>query len=184
MDTFSKAWKDAMQFPGDHYIGTRVTVALEHVRRVNDQISKDNKRKARALYADQFKAVEDAKANLQLDWSNLDSLVQLYAAQTALEDQRLQKLEVTENALAAKWIQIGDRCSKEFFEFHKYRKAKTIIFELMDSRRSLTDEANIINYIQSYYVSLYTNDIIFNNNLQAREKFLSSVPLPGDASYE
>lgn len=54
MDRFTRAWKGTMQFPGDHSMGTRVTVALEQVRQVSDQISKDNKRKARALYANQL----------------------------------------------------------------------------------------------------------------------------------
>lgn len=80
MDKFSTAWKDAIQFPGEHSMGTRVTVALEQVRRVSDQISKENKRKARALYTDQFKEVQEAEDQLQLDWSNLDAWSKLNAA--------------------------------------------------------------------------------------------------------
>jgi hypothetical protein len=43
----------------------------------------------------------------------------LNRAQELLEKHRMDKLESTKNSLVAKWTLVGDRCSREFFEFHK-----------------------------------------------------------------
>lgn len=47
----------------------------------------------------------------------------------------------------------------------------------MDSGRSLTSEADINQHIQAFYVSLYSNDVSVENNLEARQKCLLSVPV-------
>lgn len=98
------------------------------------------------------------EAALQVDWSDLEAWDKLNAAQAALEELRMGKLEVLKNATVARWIQVGDRCSKEFFEFHKDRKIKTQISKLLQDGRSLTSEEDINSYVYSFYKQLCTND--------------------------
>lgn len=64
---FEGAWKDAMGHAGPYSKGTRFTIALELIRRLNVIISREKKRNAMNFYRDQFKEIEEAKAGLQLD---------------------------------------------------------------------------------------------------------------------
>ncbi len=45
--------------------------------------------------------------------------------QELLEKHRMDKLESTKNFMVAKWTFVGDRCSREFFEFHKCHRLCT-----------------------------------------------------------
>jgi hypothetical protein len=100
----------------------------------------------------------------------------LNAAQAKLKEIRMKKLEATKNATAAKWYTVGDKYSREFFEFHKEPRRKMDVTELVEGGRSLRTHADIEDYIQRYYVELYTNDPTVDNNTAARVQCLSSVP--------
>jgi hypothetical protein len=44
----------------------------------------------------------------------------------------MDKLESSKNAMATKWILIGDECFQKFFEFHKVHRPFIMIKELLD----------------------------------------------------
>ncbi|KAG0623633.1 hypothetical protein M758_3G189600 [Ceratodon purpureus] len=176
MDRFVLAWKDAMNSPSNYCKGTRISVLFEQTRRLSTNISADQKDHARRTYKDQFSEVVQAEEALQRDWTDLDAWENLNSAQAALEEIRLKKLEASKNATAARWIQVGDRCSKEFFEFHKEHKNKSSISHLQDGDRLLTEEKDIFAYIHGYYKDLYSNDSAVEANLAGRARCLQSVP--------
>lgn len=61
---FTDAWQNAMSWPEELSKGQRVETGLEHIKKINETISQDNKKKARLLYKDQFKDLEEAEAIL------------------------------------------------------------------------------------------------------------------------
>lgn len=68
---FEGAWRDAMGHEGLYSKGTRVITTLEQIRRLNVTILKEKKRNAMDTYKNQFMEIEEAKASLELDWSDL-----------------------------------------------------------------------------------------------------------------
>lgn len=146
-DRFTDAWQNAMSWPKELSKGQRVVTALEHIRKINETISQDNKKKARQLYKEQFRDVNEAETKLQEDWSNLEAWDQLNATHAKLEQLRMNKLEKTKNEVAAKWMNVGDRCSCEFFKFHKDIRQRSCITELMDGVTLLTSQEDIADYV-------------------------------------
>lgn len=92
-DRFTDAWQNAMAWPEDLPKGQRVATTLEHIHKLSEFISQDNKKKSKQLYMEQFQEIEQAEATLQEDWNNLDAWEQLNSAQAKLELQRMNKLE-------------------------------------------------------------------------------------------
>lgn len=150
IQAFSDSWRQAMSEPGDFSKATRVTTALEQIRRISASMATDRKRKNRETYATQFVATSEAEAALEQDWNDLGAWARLNEAQAELESVRLSKLEATRNHMAAKWTLVGDRCSKEFFEFNKPTSKKAIISELVDNGRSLRSPAEIEQHIKTF----------------------------------
>jgi hypothetical protein len=98
----------------------------------------------------------------------------LNRAQELLEKHRMDKLESTKNSMVAKWTLVGDRCSREFFEFHKGHRPCTIINELLHGGQTLIENDDIVKYVQSYH-HLYTKDLEVENNVQAKQQCFRSV---------
>lgn len=93
-----------------------------------------------------------------------------------MEKHRIDKLESTKNSMATKWTLVGDRCSREFFEFHEGHRLCTIINELFHGGQTFIENDDIIKYVQSFYHHLYTQDLEVENNVQARQQCFRSVP--------
>jgi hypothetical protein len=55
----------------------------------------------------------------------------------------MDKLESTNNAMAAKWISIKDKCSWKFFEFHKVHRPFIMIKELLDGGQTIWNRKDI-----------------------------------------
>jgi hypothetical protein len=74
--------------------------------------------------------------------------------------------------MVAKWILVGNRCSWEFFEFHKGHKPFSMIKELMDGGQTIIEEEDIKQHVQSFY-HMYTKV----HYMQARVQCFKSVPI-------
>lgn len=72
-----------------------------------------------------------------------------------MENNRMGKLEKTRNADAARWITVGDGCTRDFFEFHKDYGKKTIIRELRHGTRLIRDPKELKIFVEEY-LELYT----------------------------
>jgi len=59
-----------------------------------------------------------------------------------LKEIRMEKLEYTKNAMAIKWTTFGNMHTR-FFEFHKGRKVRIIIKELLHEGQALLKEMDI-----------------------------------------
>ena len=70
---------------------------------------------------------------------------------------------------------MGDKCSKEFFEFHKKYKTKNHIRELEIDGRQITKQETIKARMTDFYISLYARDHTVENNKEARVQCMSSV---------
>lgn len=88
----------------------------------------------------------------------------------------MEKLDKVRNANASRWITVGDRCSKDFFDFHKDFSRKTMISELVDGARSIRDPKAIEEYVQNFFKELYRNDLEVERNIDGRLQCLGSVP--------
>lgn len=66
-----------------------------------------------------------------------------------------------------RWNQVGDKCSKEFFEFHKKYKTKNHIRELEVDGRQITKQETIKAIMTYFYISLYARDQIVEDNREA-----------------
>ena len=81
---------------------------------------------------------------------------------------RLGECCFQECAILSKWARVGDRCTKEFFEFHEGPRNPVSISMLMDGNRSLTTQAEIEKHILDFYIQLYRKDDQVEDNEAAR----------------
>lgn len=175
-ERFKLAWSSAMEEPGAHSKATRIVTAFEHLRRVSVSISKEQKRAFRDSYDMQFKEINEAETALEANWHDLDVWQKLNSAQASLEAIRQLKLERRQNALSAHWCTVGDRCSKEFFEFHTASSRQSSINELVEDGKVHRSAHDIEDYIQRYYTALYSGDQQVDQNVEARTECLACVP--------
>ncbi len=89
--------------------------------------------------------------------------------QELLEKHRMDEMESTNNFMAAKWTLVGDKCSREFFEFHKGHRLCMVFNGLLHGCQTLIEKDDIAKYVQSFYHYLYTKDLKVENNVQARQ---------------
>lgn len=163
---------DAMSHRGEYSVSHCVVTALEQIRRVSINITADRKRAARQAHQSQFEQIKYAEEALHQDWTDLDAWDRLNDARAILEESRMEKLDKVRNSNAARWITVGDRCSKDFFEFHKECGRKTLISDILDGPRSIRDPKEISLYVQNYFQELYKNDQVVERNIQGRRDCL------------
>ena len=158
-------------------MGRRVAAALEQVKKLSDSIVTTRKRSRKEEYERQFEAIREAELAIQADWTDTGAWADLNRAQAILEGFRMEKLEASKNATAAKWVTVGDRCSKEFFEFHKAYRSKSTIKELRDGGRIINSHEEIVKYVQGYFSNLYKRDDTVDRDLEAKTRCLRSIPV-------
>ena len=80
--------------------------------------------------------------------------------------------------MLSKWMRVGDRCTKEFFEFHEGSRQAITITQLQDGERILTTQAELENHILRFYEQLYTRDDQVEEAKEAREDCLQHITSP------
>lgn len=76
----------------------------------------------------------------------------------------------------SKWARVGDRCTKEFFEFHEGNRQSITITHLIDeNNNTLTSQSDLEAHILSFYKQLYTRDDQVEEATEAREDCLQYV---------
>lgn len=88
----------------------------------------------------------------------------------------MDKLDRKRFAAGANWAKMGDKCTAKFFQYHKDKKAKSAIKELLDGGRSITAQQDLESYIHRYYKDLYARDPVVEANQHARNECFLSVP--------
>ncbi len=55
----------------------------------------------------------------------------------------MDKMESTNNFMAAKWTLVGDRCSKEFFEIHKGHRLCMVFNGLLHGGQTFIEKDDV-----------------------------------------
>jgi hypothetical protein len=95
--------------------------------------------------------------------------------QQNLEFIWLEKWWRYKNGIGVIWAWVGDRCSKDFSNYHKQHKLHTHIFELMEGKRTLSSSNNIHEYIFRYYKTFYSKGKRVKANQHQRTQCFSNV---------
>ncbi|CAM6059065.1 unnamed protein product [Sphagnum tenellum] len=56
------------------------------------------------------------------------------------------------------WLRYGDTCSKNFFDFHRVEKKKTLFRELVSETGSITAQKDLSQFVTDFYTNLYALD--------------------------
>jgi len=89
------------------------------------------------LYSEYFVQIDVVEEKLMANWDNVQALDKLNKTRELLEKARMDKLKSTKNAMATKWISVGDKCSQKNFEFHKAHRPFIMIKELLDGGQTI-----------------------------------------------
>ena len=92
-----------------------------------------------------------------------------------LEEQRQLKLDDMAHKVASHWIQVGDKCSKSYFDFQKGPRKRSLISKLYHDG-TLNTLHEIQSAIFEYYYNLYSKDKMVDANTQARRECFASAP--------
>jgi hypothetical protein len=71
---------------------------------------------------------------------------------------------------------VGDRCSKQFFDFHKDNNPAPKIKELIDKGRVIRGQRELGSHATEFYKTLYTIDAQVETNHAARAECLRNLP--------
>lgn len=145
-------------------------VAANHAIKLKAaELTKAQKQKWKAAYQAQFDDIIAAESELQNNWGSVEAREKLSRAQAILHEVRQQKFQHQESAILSKWARVGDRCTKEFFEYNAGHKRPTPITQMLDGERLLTTSQEIEQHVLAFYEQLYSRDEQVEENETARE---------------
>ena len=162
-----KTWKDVMDSDMETW-NKKMVAANKAILDKSEELTKEQKKKWKATYLAQFDEIISAEEELQSNWGSTEARDKLSDAQAKLHEVRQQKFQFQESAILSKWARVGDRCTKEFFEFHEGIRSPMNIAALMDGDRTLTTQAELETHILDFYKQLYTRDDQVEDNDAAR----------------
>jgi hypothetical protein len=124
--------------------------ALEVIRFVDIELTRKQQTKWRAEYNSQTQVLELTKLGLQRNWNDQAKRDTLNEAQARIQSVHREKLEVKTHFPIAKWIRLGDKCSKKFnFSFHNGRP--NLINEFSYQGQILIDPKRMLILAQSFF---------------------------------
>ena len=164
-------WKEVMESNLGSW-NQKMVAATQAIRTKSEELTKQQKQKWRDTYLAQFEDIITAEEELQQNWGSTEARDKLSDAQAVLHEVRQQKFQFQESATLSKWSRVGDRCTKEFFEFHEGTRQATNITQLTDGTRVLSTQAELENHILAFYEQLYTRDEQVEIAMEAREDCL------------
>ena len=136
----------------------KLVAATQAIRDKSEELTKQQKQKWKAAYLAQFEDIIAAEEELQHNWGSKEARDKLSDAQAVLHEVRQQKFQFQESAILSKWARVGDRCTKEFFEFYEGIKQPSNIPQLIDGNNTITTQAELESHILQFYQNLYTRD--------------------------
>lgn len=168
-------WNRAISVNPDNSWNTRFVTGLKAIKEYSDQKTRSHRIQRREAFTAQLAPVFTAEMELQRDWNDQQARETLNKAQMDLHQQRQKQLEAKHDRHMSEWTRIGDRCNKEFFEFHTGYKKPAPVRELINNGSSLTNHAEMQSYVDSFYINLYSRDMV-EANQEARQNCFTSVP--------
>ena len=162
-------WKQVMDDDNIDGWNNKVVAANQAIKRRSAELTKEQRQKWKETYQAQFDDIIAAESELQNNWGSKEAREKLSAAQAILHEVRQQKFQYQESAILSKWARVGDRCTKEFFEYHEGLKRPTPITQMLEGETILSTQGELEQHILSFYEKLYSRDEQVENNTEARE---------------
>ena len=163
-------WKEVMDSDLDTWNKKMVAANLA-IRAKSEELTKAQRKKWKEAYLSQFDDIIAAEEELQHNWESQEARDKLSDAQAILHEVRQQKFQYQESAILSKWARVGDRCTKEFFEFHEGHRKPISISQLRgEGDHLITTQAELETHILSFYEQLYTRDEQVEANEEVREE--------------
>lgn len=156
----------------------KMVAVTKAIRKKSEELTKQRKHQWKETYLSQFDNIIAAEAELQNNWGSVAAREKLSHAQAVLHEVRQQKFQFQETAILSKWTRVGDRCTKEFFEFHEGPRQAFSITQLQDDDRLLTTQHELEDHILTFYKQLYTQDDQVEEAEEAREDCLQYITNP------
>jgi exonuclease III len=129
---------------------------LKFYRQFCIQKAQERRFREEELRADLAMAVE----NLQEDPTNLEAQSNLSETSDRLKDFENYKAEGIRIRSRVKWNQVGDACTKEFFQANRDRSGASHVTALEDSQGQVrNDQAGLEQICFEYYGKLYTKGV-------------------------
>lgn len=167
-------WREVMNSNQDTW-NSKMVAASKAIRAKSEELTKAQKKKWKLTYSAQFEDIIAAEEELQRNWGSAEAREKLSEAQAILHEVRQQKFQFQESAILSKWSRVGDRCTKEFFEFHEGPRRPMVITELMDGDRVIDTQKELESHILAFYSLLYTRDDQVEEDMEARADCLQYV---------
>ena len=145
-----------------------MVAANKAIKLKSEELTKQNKRKWKEAYLAQFEEIIEAETELQHNWGSREARERLCDAQAVLHEVRQQKFQFQENTILSKWARVGDRCTKEFFEYHAGSRKQTNITQMKEGDHIISSQHEIEAHILAFYENLYTKDKQVESNDTAR----------------
>ena len=163
-------WKTVMNSDLETW-NKKMVAANQAIRAKSDELTKAQRKKWKDAYLSQFEDIIAAEEELQHNWNSQEARDKLSDAQAVLHEVRQHKFQFQECAILSKWARVGDRCTKEFFEFHEGHRKPISISQLRgEGDRFITTQAELESHILTFYEQLYTRDDIVEADEAAREE--------------
>ena len=165
-----KTWKSVMNNDSIGSWNQKVVEANHAIRIESEALSKAQRKKWKETYRAQFEDIIAAENDLQQNWDSEEARDRLSEAQVQLHEVRQQKLQFQETSSLSKWSRVGDRCTKEFFEYHAGARRPTPITHMLKGDTLISDQTELEAHILEFYQQLYTMDDQVELNSAAREE--------------
>jgi len=117
-------------------------------------------------------------AEIQLQRNLEDEAVRniLSVSQGNLADTLQDQVTGNHQLFVASWFRYGDTCSKQFFDFHRIGRKRTLLKELETDVRTITRQTDLAHYMRNFYERLYASEAHALGTTEAREECWSSIP--------
>lgn len=122
------------------------------------------------------KKIQLAEAQLQKDPKNEEVRGILSDSQSKLAEFFQESVERNRHLSSSSWLRYGDTCFKNFFDFHRVGKKKTILREIMTESSSITAQKDLFKFITEFYTNLYASEAYILGAMEAQAECWASVP--------
>lgn len=139
---------------------------LRNTGRFYMQANKQKTMVNRKMKLDTLAKLKVATANLHGDINNFEKQGRVNRLREVMDNIEARIANGTALRSRVKWLQVGNRCSKEFFQAVRPRNFQAAISELKDGRgRCFTKNEDLERNIKDFYEELYAHEDISEETL-------------------
>jgi hypothetical protein len=172
-----QAWEGELPKPlNDSEWAPWLEAATRRVLACNTRLVKERRRLRRAQVRVHVKKIQLAEEQLQRDPTNKQVRDILSESQGKLAEVFQALVGRNSHLSTTKWFMYGDTCSKNFFDFHRIEKKKTLLKELEVDGGTISDQKDLSHYITRFYANLYESETHAPGTSEAQERCWENVP--------